>query len=156
MSTLRRPTDPRVSQRMRRVGRAGTPPELALQAELQEVRALYVVDSAPLSQRRRRADLVFRRERVAVFVDGCFWHGCPRHVSRPRRNAAWWRAKIAANAARDRSTTRLLRRNGWSVVRAWAHEEAEHAAKRVRRALLRRGADLEVTSRPRRAKVVSA
>lgn len=153
--SLRPPTDPSVSDRMRRVGRRGTPAELALQSELRDLPCRYVVDSAPLPGERRRADLVFVRERVAVFVDGCFWHGCPRHVSRPRRNAAWWRAKIASNAARDRSTTRLLRRSGWSVVRAWAHEDAGHAAGRVRRALLRRGAGLEVASRPRGAKVIS-
>lgn len=129
---------------MRRVARRDTPPELALRANLVGVRTRYRVDYALIAERRLRADLVFVRERIAVFVDGCFWHGCPKHVSRPRRNGGWWREKIAANAARDRSTTRLLRRNGWSVIRVWAHEAPERAAGRVRRTLLRRRTLLEM------------
>jgi len=80
---------------------------------------------------KRRADIVFPKTRVVVFVDGCFWHGCPLHMTWPRNNATWWRQKIEANRDRDRSTTRRLRAAGWSVVRVWEHEEVERAARRV-------------------------
>ena len=68
---------------------------------------------------RVRPDFVFRRERVAVFVDGCFWHGCPRHATQPRQNRKFWREKIARNQARDALTTQGLRRKGWRVLRIW-------------------------------------
>jgi len=66
-----------------------------------------------------RPDFVFRPKRVAVFVDGCFWHGCPRHATRPKQNRAFWDAKIARNRARDRKVSRALRAAGWSVLRIW-------------------------------------
>ena len=69
-----------------------------------------------------RPDFVFRSKRLAVFVDGCFWHGCPRHFIKPKGNAAFWRKKIAANRARDRLVTRTLRAQGWHVLRVWEHE----------------------------------
>jgi DNA mismatch endonuclease (patch repair protein) len=71
---------------------------------------------------RVRPDFVFASRRLAIFVDGCFWHGCPRHGTRPRGNAAFWRAKFRRNRARDRRDTRRLRRVGWRVLRLWAHE----------------------------------
>ncbi len=72
-----------------------------------------------------KPDFVFPNHRVAVFVDGCFWHGCPRHATKPRNNAAFWRRKLAANKARDRRVTRTLRRLGWRVLRIWEHELAK-------------------------------
>src|SRR5476651_399510 len=69
-----------------------------------------------------RPDFVFRARRVAVFVDGCFWHGCPRHYRRPGSRRAFWDAKIARNRARDRLVTRALRKAGWKVLRIWEHE----------------------------------
>ena len=69
-----------------------------------------------------RPDFVFLRQRWAVFVDGCFWHGCPRHGTRPAGNASFWRRKFAANRARDRRNTRQLRAAGWRVLRLWEHE----------------------------------
>jgi DNA mismatch endonuclease (patch repair protein) len=83
---------------------------------------------------RRRADIVFTRARIAVFVDGCFWHGCRAHARLPRANGSWWRAKIGANRARDRHTTHRLKASGWSVIRVWEHEQASSAARRVIRA----------------------
>jgi len=67
------------------------------------------------------------RERVAVMVDGCFWHACPLHGTRPRNNGAWWAAKLQANVARDLDSTRALELAGWGVIRVWEHEEAPHA-----------------------------
>jgi DNA mismatch endonuclease, patch repair protein len=78
-----------------------------------------------------RPDFVFRTERLAVFVDGCFWHGCPRHVTWPRQNAAFWRRKIEGNRARDRRVDRALRAAGWRVLRIWEHALAEGRAARV-------------------------
>jgi DNA mismatch endonuclease (patch repair protein) len=77
---------------------------------------------------RRRADIAFPRQRIAVFVDGCFWHGCPQHGTWPKQNADWWREKIEANRRRDGDTDARLREQGWSVVRVWEHESAEAAA----------------------------
>jgi DNA mismatch endonuclease (patch repair protein) len=70
---------------------------------------------------RLRPDFVFRARRLVVFVDGCFWHGCPRHGTQPKGNAAFWRAKFRRNRERDRRDTRNLRRAGWQVVRLWEH-----------------------------------
>jgi DNA mismatch endonuclease (patch repair protein) len=69
-----------------------------------------------------RPDFVFRRERLAIFVDGCFWHGCPKCYKRPRTNPRFWREKYKYNAARDRLNTLALRKSGWVVVRIWEHE----------------------------------
>lgn len=69
-----------------------------------------------------RPDFTFRTERVIVFVDGCFWHGCPKHLRMPASNRAYWEKKIAANRARDRLNTKQLRRAGWKVIRVWEHE----------------------------------
>jgi DNA mismatch endonuclease, patch repair protein len=71
-----------------------------------------------------KPDFVFPRGRVAVFVDGCFWHGCPKHATKPKGNAAFWRKKFAANKARDARVNRALRRAGWRVLRLWEHELA--------------------------------
>lgn len=77
---------------------------------------------------RRRADLLFTRAKVAVFVDGCFWHVCPEHATVPASNATWWAAKLARNQQRDQETTAHLKRLGWSVIRVWEHMPAEEAA----------------------------
>ena len=82
-----------------------------------------------------KPDFVFRRERLAVFVDGCFWHGCPKHLRMPASNVEYWNAKIARNMARDRRVNADLRRAGWRVVRLWEHALAE--PKRVAARLLR-------------------
>jgi DNA mismatch endonuclease (patch repair protein) len=87
---------------------------------------------------RRRADVIFPRVGVAVFVDGCFWHGCPEHASWPKANADWWREKIEANRARDRDTDRRLAEAGWTVVRVWEHEDPTTAADRVESAVRRK------------------
>jgi len=82
---------------------------------------------------RGSPDFVFHRERLAVFIDGCFWHGCPRHLRLPASNVAYWKAKLERNHARDRKVDSTLRRAGWSVVRIWEHALAEPArvARRV-------------------------
>lgn len=82
----------------------------------------YRVDFAPLNP-RRRADIVFTRKRIAVFMDGCFWHGCPEHYVRPKTNTSYWSPKVAGNIARDLETTQALIEAGWLVLRFWAHED---------------------------------
>lgn len=121
--------------RMQRQARRDTQPELALRRELHRRGRRFFVDRAPLKGLRRRADLVFPRRRVAVYVDGCFWHSCPLHATRPRNNATWWAEKLAGNVARDRDTDAHLIEAGWTVVRVWEHEDSVTAADRVERAL---------------------
>ncbi|GAA5045533.1 very short patch repair endonuclease [Nocardia callitridis] len=130
MSTSPR-TDAATSARMARQRRTGTKPELALRRELHRRGLRYFVDRAPLRGQRRRADLVFPRSRVAVYVDGCFWHRCPRHATDPKNNAEWWATKLAGNVARDRATDDTLANAGWRVVRVWEHESPIEAADRV-------------------------
>ena len=72
-----------------------------------------------------RPDFVFKEARLALFVDGCFWHGCPKHATKPKNNRAFWRRKLAANKARDRLVNLALRRAGWRVLRVWEHELAK-------------------------------
>lgn len=95
----------------------------------------YRVDARPLPASRCRVDLLFSRAKVAVFVDGCFWHGCPEHGTRPAHNGEWWAEKLEANIARDRRFDHQLREAGWRVVRIWEHEEVSLAVGRVERAV---------------------
>lgn len=111
--------------------------ELALRRALRELGLRYRVDAA-LDGLRRRADVLFPRVKVAVFVDGCFWHGCPNHGTWPKANAAWWRAKIMANVARDRDTDARLRAAGWRVLRVWEHHDPIRAATRIAAAVQKR------------------
>jgi DNA mismatch endonuclease, patch repair protein len=129
-----RASSPDALARMVRQRRRDTRPELAIRRLLHAQGLRYRVD-APLPGMRRRADLVFGSARVAVFVDGCFWHGCPEHGTQPKRNAAWWATKIAANAERDRDTDRRLAADGWTAMRVWEHECPEVAAARITEAI---------------------
>lgn len=132
----RRPaaSSPAALRRMHRQRRRDTEPELALRSALHRAGLRFRVDY-PLPGLRRRGDIVFPRQRIVVFVDGCFWHGCPEHATWPKANAAWWRAKIEANFARDRDTDVRLAQAGWVIVRIWEHEQSERAAAEVRTAL---------------------
>lgn len=128
-------TDPATSARLSAQRRRDTAPEMALRRELHRRGFRYFVDRAPLRGVRRRADLVFPRRRVAVYVDGCFWHSCPQHATRPKNNADWWADKLAGNVRRDRDTDERLAAAGWTVIRVWEHEDAVAAAQRVESAL---------------------
>jgi len=112
-----------------------TRPELALRSELHRRGLRYRIDANPLESLRCRADIVFRRQKVAVFVDGCFWHGCPQHGTRPKTNSSYWSAKIARNMERDRLNGAELNGAGWTVVRVWEHELPVDAAERIARTL---------------------
>lgn len=112
-----------------------TKPELAIRREVHRRGLRYFVDRAPLQGFRRRADLVFPRVRVAVFVDGCFWHGCPKHHTVAKTNAAFWAEKVRLNRSRDLETTETLMRSGWMVLRIWEHEDVMGAADRIEAAV---------------------
>jgi DNA mismatch endonuclease (patch repair protein) len=116
---------------MVRQARRDTKAELAVRRAVWRRGLRYRVDLRPLQGSRRRADLVFTRAKVAVFVDGCFWHGCPLHATAPKMNAQWWEEKLIANVERDRDTDERLGQAGWHVVRIWEHEDPEEAADRV-------------------------
>jgi len=91
----------------------------------------YRVHARPEVSLRIRADVLFRSARVAVFVDGCFWHACPEHGTNSKANAEWWAAKLARNRARDRANTSALQDYGWTVLRFWEHEDPAEAARVV-------------------------
>lgn len=105
--------------------------ERALRSELHRRGLRFRKHLAPLPGVRCRPDVVFTRARVAVFVDGCFWHRCQAHCVMPKANAEWWQAKLEANVARDRRNDELLRAAGWSVERFWAHEAVDAMAGRI-------------------------
>ena len=117
---------------MVRQARADTAPEVALRRELHRRGLRYRVDAAlPLKGIRRRADVAFPARRVAVFVDGCYWHVCPDHATWPKASSDWWRAKLEGNVRRDRDTDARLAEAGWTVVRVWEHENPAEAAARI-------------------------
>jgi DNA mismatch endonuclease (patch repair protein) len=108
-----------------------TKPELALRRAVHSLGLRYRVAARPVAGLRRTADLVFPRIRVAVFLDGCFWHGCPEHHSLAKTNSDYWAEKLRRNRERDAETDRLLKEAGWSVIRVWEHEDPAEAALRV-------------------------
>lgn len=117
-----------LSAKMSTLARVDTAPELALRRELHRRGLRYRVQMPLPGNRRRRIDVAFTRARVAVFVDGCFWHGCPAHGTMPRANREWWMWKLERNRARDEETTLLLEKQGWTVLRIWEHESVPDAA----------------------------
>lgn len=119
---------------MQATRRRDTAGEVALRKALHALGLRYRIDFK-LPGTRRRADVAFTRARVAVFVDGCFWHGCPKHGTWPKANAAWWRGKLEGNRQRDRNTDIALRRAGWTVLRFWEHMDPVRAAMRVEKTL---------------------
>ncbi|TVR05374.1 MAG: DNA mismatch endonuclease Vsr [Deltaproteobacteria bacterium] len=131
-STTPDPIDAVTRRRMQQQRRTGTGPEMRIRRALHRAGWRYRVDRPVLEgDRRRRADIVFPRLGVAVFVDGCFWHGCPEHATAPHNNKAWWQAKIAANRRRDRDTDSRLADQGWIAVRVWEHEDVDVAIRRI-------------------------
>lgn len=108
-----------------------TKPEMALRSAVHARGLRYRVSAKPLAGVRRTADLVFPRAKVAVFLDGCFWHGCPTHHTVATANARFWADKVETNRNRDRDTDGKLAEAGWVSVRIWEHEDAAEAARRV-------------------------
>lgn len=116
---------------MVRQRRRDTKPELAVRRALHARGWRYRVDRAPLPGLRRRADVLFPRHRVAVYVDGCFWHSCPDHATTPKTNTTWWQDKLAATTGRDRDTDQLLETAGWHALHVWEHEAPADAVSRI-------------------------
>lgn len=108
-----------------------TRPELLVRSAVHARGLRYRVAARPVHGVHRSADLLFTRARVAVFLDGCFWHGCPEHFRLPATNPDYWGPKIASNAARDAETDRLLAAEGWTVLRFWEHAVAIEAATHI-------------------------
>jgi DNA (cytosine-5)-methyltransferase 1 len=125
------PTDAATRKRMRAQKKVDTQPERLLRKELHALGLRFQIDKSAVPDVRRRADVVFTKARVAVFVHGCFWHGCPEHARPTKSNTKWWAEKIARNKARDLETARVLIETGWLYVEVWEHETPIDAAQRV-------------------------
>jgi DNA mismatch endonuclease (patch repair protein) len=129
------PSSVGVSGRMSRQRRRDTKPEVAIRKLLHawglRFRVTWPIPGMP----RRSMDVAFPKARVAVFVDGCFWHVCPEHRTSPAANSDWWAKKLAKNQARDIATDEHLHDLGWKVIRIWEHEDPAEAAVRIREAV---------------------
>lgn len=135
-----KPLSAAVSARMSRQASKDTAAELAVRRLLHAAGLRYRVEFPVPGMARRRIDVAFTSVKVAVLIDGCFWHGCPQHATQPKSNAEWWRQKLDRNMARDAETTEHLVAAGWEVLRFWEHESAEDVALRVAAAVTRRRA----------------
>jgi len=120
-----------LSRKMSTLARQDTAPELRLRRAMHALGLRYRLQVRVPGNNGRRIDIAFTRERVAVFVDGCYWHGCSEHGTRPNTNREWWDWKIAKNVSRDRDTNTVLIKQGWTVIRIWEHEDPRLAAERV-------------------------
>jgi DNA mismatch endonuclease, patch repair protein len=114
--------------RMENTKQRDTSLELRVRSLLHRRGLRFRVDLRPSDVVRGRADIVFPRHRLAVFLDGCFWHGCPVHATWPKANAEWWRNKIEGNRARDQRVVDTLCAHGWIALRFWEHEDAHRIA----------------------------
>lgn len=130
MSTAK-PSSAGVSARMSRQARRDTNPEVAVRKLLHASGYRYRINERVPGMSRRTMDIAFTRAKVAVMIDGCFWHGCPQHATQPKANAEWWREKLARNVERDLETTEHLTVAGWTVLRFWEHESPEDVASRI-------------------------
>lgn len=122
-------SDTAVHNVMRSNRRRDTKPEVALRSALHR-RGFRFRNDAPIVTDcgKIRVDIALARHRLAIFVDGCFWHCCPEHGTKPRSNTEYWRPKLERNRQRDASADALLHAAGWQVVRVWEHQDPEEAA----------------------------
>lgn len=123
-----KPKNDMVRRFMQRLPRRDTAPEIALRRALHRRGLRFRIHRTDLPG---RPDIALARLRLAIFVDGCFWHGCPEHAVAPKNNAAWWAEKIGTNRARDLRKDAELRRIGWDVIHVWEHEDPERVAARL-------------------------
>lgn len=116
-----------------------TKPELRLRSQVHRAGLRYAVDVRPEADINRRADLVFRSAKVAVYVHGCFWHGCPKHYALPKSNKKYWAEKVRRNKERDVETRKILSSRGWKVLVFWEHQSPEASGvKTIESVLVRR------------------
>lgn len=135
------PLDAATTKRMRANRRRDTRPELAVRSNLHRAGLRYFVDR-PLRVAGRlvRPDVTFPRAGVAVFIDGCFWHACPKHGTQPTRNDSYWASKLRRNVKRDSAVDAALAEAGWLVLRHWEHEPPDQAARAIAAAVAARAA----------------
>lgn len=122
------PLNSQVSRNLSRVKRRDTKPEIALRRELHRRGLRFRVDYGRIPG---HPDVAFTNAKIAVFVDGCFWHGCDLHGALPKNNAEWWAAKIARNQERDAEVAEELKRAGWIVLRYWTHDDVDEMADEI-------------------------
>jgi DNA mismatch endonuclease (patch repair protein) len=125
------PLDDSIRRRMQHQRRRDTLLEVRIRKALHSAGFRFRVDYRPEKTLRCRGDIVFTRRKVIVFIDGCFWHGCPIHATAPANNAEWWRKKLDDNIERDRRNALALEALGWTVLRVWEHERTEEAVARI-------------------------
>jgi DNA mismatch endonuclease (patch repair protein) len=133
-----KPSSLGVSARMSRQASRDTAPEVAVRRLLHAAGHRYRLHRPVPGLPRRTIDIVFPGPKIAVFLDGCFWHGCPQHATHPKANAEWWRTKLDRNIARDIETTARLTDQGWTVLRFWEHEDPVDVAAAIRAAVVSR------------------
>lgn len=127
-----------VRNNMKRQRRRDTGCEMAVRRHLHASGLRYRVDFRPLREQRFRADIGWKGRKIAIFIDGCFWHGCQSHGALPKSNTEWWAEKLESNRARDRRVDRLLTEAGWTVLRFWEHEDAANVASVIIETISRR------------------
>ena len=132
-------TSPATRKSMQANRRRDTGPEMAIRRIVHARGLRYRVDTRPLPAVRHTADMIFTRAKVAVFIDGCWWHGCAEHYRSPASNATYWAGKVSRNRERDRRADQALLAAGWRVLRIWEHELPESAAHRIERAVRGQG-----------------
>jgi len=125
------PVLPATAKRMAKVAQRNNSSEKDLRSELHKRGLRFRIHRRLVTNTRRTVDIVFASAKIAVFVDGCFWHGCPQHRTYPKNNAEWWEQKINGNIARDLDTDAKLAELGWTVIRVWEHESPSRAADRI-------------------------
>jgi DNA mismatch endonuclease (patch repair protein) len=125
-------SSPAVRRSMQSNRPRNTAPEVALRSALHRAGLRFFKHRRPVAALRCEADIIFPGSRVAVFIDGCFWHGCPQHGTFPKTNAEWWAAKLEATRTRDLKNERALTAAGWTVLRVWEHESTADAVARIR------------------------
>jgi len=131
------PSSPLVSRTMKKVRTRDTGPEMAVRRLLYANGLRYRVNYKPKSPGLGRStiDIAFPGKRLAVFIDGCFWHNCPEHGEIPKANNKWWQKKLTENSERDKRVTKTLKEGGWRVQRYWSHENPEIVCQRIREAI---------------------
>jgi DNA mismatch endonuclease (patch repair protein) len=133
------PSSPAATATMKANRRVDTRPEALLRSALHRKGLRFRKDVyLRVGDVRTKADIVFRPRRIAIYLDGCFWHSCPEHGQLPRANRTYWKPKLERNVRRDQEVTRALRVDGWTVIRIWEHEPVDHAARKIHEAVKRR------------------
>lgn len=125
-------------KRMQAAKPRDTAPEKLLRSALFKKGLRFRVDARPIHELNRKADIVFRVAKVAIFVDGCFWHGCPIHGTQAKANAEFWQNKLKQNQLRDLDTNEKLKKAGWKVFRVWEHENSDEAAEKIVKIVMKR------------------